>query len=198
MLKPLQTSLKFAETSDIPQDVSSWANNSNRASKGITWRRWCCQGSGQNVFEKSNGVFFWNRIYSGNTGRIKKQKLWSILSCMINTDFSWTLIIYIRWSSIQKRLADPKRIKICLNGPRALCNFSCLSSLTMFCQIFDVKMLEDPTVCLGLRGLQMQRQEGMLSGFGTLIPSAPTPTRYRGKGDVFSSSWWSRGTCTNK
>lgn len=43
----------------------------------------------------------------------------------------------------------------------------------MFCQIFDVKMLEDPTVCLGLRGLQTQRQEGMLSGFGTLIPSAP-------------------------
>lgn len=35
----------------------------------------------------------------------------------------------------------------------------------------------------------------MLSDFYTLIPPAPTPTRYQGKGGVFSSLWRGRNTC---
>ena len=93
---------------------------------------------------------FWDRIYSRNTERNKKRKLWSILFCMINTEFSWTPKIYIRWSNIQKRLADPKRIKICLSGPGALCNFSCLSSLTIFANFLMWKQWRCSVPCLHL------------------------------------------------
>lgn len=141
---------------------------------------------------------FSDTIFTLGTLRGTKKKAPIILFCMINTGFSWTLVIYIRWSHTQKRLADPKRIQICLNGPRALCNFSCSSFLTRFASFLVWKCWRDSAPCLSLGGLWTQRWKRMLSDFCTLIPSAPTPTCYQGKGSVFSSSGWSRSTYTSK
>lgn len=166
-----------------------------------------CQDYSQNRFWKLSGMFS-EAVFTLEPWRKQYGKRQPILFCLINTECSWTLIIYIRWSNPQKRLADPKRIKICLSGPRALCNFSRSSAPATFAKFLTWKCGRWSPLCLrwGMRGWVVcpvwqgggGGGWGMLSDPDKLIPLAPAPVRYQGKGGMFSRWWWSRIICTNK
>lgn len=84
----MQTSLKVEETSDIPRDLSSWSNNVTHALEGITWRRRGAAKIAAKICFENQMACFSETIFTLGTLGESKRKLQSILSGMINTEFS--------------------------------------------------------------------------------------------------------------